>query len=50
MFGKVYAASAGQTARGAALLDLLLMTKELTGDVQAVGAFTTVIMTCSLRP
>lgn len=49
MSGKVYAANDGQAAKGCALLDLLFMTKELAGDVQAVVAFTTVIMTGSLR-
>ena len=50
MSGKVYAADAGQAARSGSLLDLPLTTKELAGDVQAVVAFITVIMTCSLRP
>lgn len=45
-----YAAKVGQVRIGDAPLDLLLMTEELAGDVQAVVAFTTAIITCSLRP
>lgn len=46
----VYAANIGQVPIGGAPLDFLLMTEELAGNVQAVAAFTTAVMTCSLRP